>query len=97
MLSEIRRVGRGTPSTSGTRFAKGSEIGAPGERGLTEDLVLRDIAGDKEGLFRTLWRTGTRRAIVKSGVQEPVQAATWLSEFTSIPSLNLTPVITFAR
>ena len=37
------------------------------------------------------------RAIVKSGVRDLNQAASWSAVFTSIPSLNLTPVITLAR
>lgn len=35
--------------------------------------------------------------IVKSGVHDIDQAASWSAVFTSIPSLNLTPVITLAR
>ncbi len=42
--------------------------------------------------------TGAAGELLSNLVFEPLnQAATWLSDSTSIPSLNLTPLITLAR
>ena len=52
--------------------------------------------GTRDGLFLSNYAS-IHRAIVKSGVRRVVHAAALLSLMTSMPSLNWTPSMTFAR